>query len=76
MGFGKLLLWSWGCVLNGSVQTQVCCVICKSKAWTGADTETPGLFLTLFAHAVKVLNLILKHMIVSANDGKLKKTYR
>lgn len=70
MGFGKLFLWSWGSVLNGSVQTQVCCVICKSKAWTGADREVTGLLLTLFAHPVKALNLILKYMIVSANDGK------
>lgn len=35
---------------------------CKSKAWTRADTEVTGLFLTLFAHMVKALNFILKYM--------------
>lgn len=38
---------------------------CKSKAWTKADTEVTCLFLTLFAHMVKALNLILKYMTVS-----------
>lgn len=44
----------------------------KSKACTRADAEVTGLFLTLFAHMVKALNLILKYMTVSANDGKFK----
>lgn len=46
------------------------CYKCKSKAWTRADTEVTGLFLTLFAHMVKALNLILKYITVSTNDGK------
>lgn len=41
---------------------------CKSKAWTRADKEVTGLFLTLFAYMVKTFNLILKYMTVSAND--------
>lgn len=60
MGFGKLFLGSWGGHF-GSICTNPSVFLssqCKPEAWTGADVEVTGLFLT-FSHNVKALNLIL-----------------
>lgn len=61
MGFGKLFLGSWESCF-GSICTNPSVFLfsqCKAEAWTRADIVVTGLFLTLFSHMVKALNLIL-----------------